>query len=165
MIVSNSSPLINLSAINQLELLRMIYGEIAIPYAVWDEVVVKGKGQPGVKNVKNANWIKKIKVDNVHLVESLALTLDYGEAEAIALAKERNAEILLIDDKLARVIAKHLGIRYIGLLGVLKEAKSRGLITVMKPYMHSLRTVAGFWVAENVYKDILSIEGEWETNE
>ncbi|MFQ5686048.1 MAG: DUF3368 domain-containing protein [Candidatus Scalindua sp.] len=160
MIVSNSSPLINLSAIGEFNLLRELYEEILIPSAVWDEVVIKGKEQPGAAEVQNAKWIKKELVANMSFVEVLTLNLDKGEAEAIALAKEKNAEIILIDDKSARKIAHHLGLNYIGLLGVLREAKSRGIIRNIKGYMDLLRTVAGFWISENVYKDVLKLENE-----
>lgn len=160
MIVSNSSPLINASAIRKLDLLKKIYEEILIPPAVWDEIVIKGKGQPGAEAVKKANWIKKEAVQNVSLVETLELTLDRGEAEAIALAKEKNAELLLIDEQLARKVANHLGLNYIGLIGILREAKSKGLIKGIKNYIDLLRTVAGFWISEDVYKEILKIENE-----
>lgn len=160
MIVSNSSPLINLSAIGEFNLLQELFGEIFIPSAVWDEVVIKGKGQPGAEEIKNAKWVKKELVANMSLVEILTLNLGKGEAEAIALAKEKDAEILLIDDKSARKIAHHLGLNYIGLLGVLREAKSKGIIKSIRGYMDLLRTVAGFWISEDVYKNILKLENE-----
>jgi hypothetical protein len=162
LIVSNASPLINISAIRKLDILRKLYKQILIPTAVWDEIVIKGKGQPGSEAVKKANWIKKEPVQNVTLVETLGLTLDRGEAEAIALAKEKNAELLLIDEQLARKVADHLSLNYIGLIGVLREAKSKGLIKGIKSHMDLLRTVAGFWISEDVYREILKLEDENE---
>ncbi len=160
MIISNTSPLINLASIRMLHILEKLYGEIIIPFAVWDEIVIKGKGQPGSEEVKNANWIKKEAVKNIPLIESLTLSVDRGEAEVIALAKEKKAEFLIIDERMAREIARHLGLNYIGLLGVLREAKSRGMIKSIKKYMDSLRTSAGFWISDDVYKEILLIEKE-----
>lgn len=58
--VSNSTPLIALSRINELELLHTIFGTIIIPSAVYDEVVLEGAGRPGVKEVTNASWIIKL---------------------------------------------------------------------------------------------------------
>jgi hypothetical protein len=162
LIVSNASPLINISAIRKLDLLRKLYKQILIPAAVWDEIVIKGKGQPGSEAVRKANWIKKEPVQNVTLVETLGLTLDRGEAEAIALAKEKNAELLLIDEQLAKKVADHLSLNYIGLIGVLREAKSKGLIKGIKSHMDLLRTVAGFWISEDVYREILKLEDENE---
>ena len=152
--------MINLSAINKLELLKKLYNQILIPSAVWDEIVIKGKGQPGAEEVEKASWIKKEVVENVFFVETLTLTLDRGEAEAIALAKEKKAELLIIDEQLARTIANHLGLNYIGLLGVLRESKSKGLIKNVKSHIDLLRTVAGFWISDEVYKEILNMEGE-----
>ena len=79
MIVSNSSPLINLSAIGEFNLLQELFGEIFIPSAVWDEVVIKGKGQPGAEEIKNAKWVKKELVANMSLVEILTLNLGKGK--------------------------------------------------------------------------------------
>jgi predicted nucleic acid-binding protein len=159
-IVSNSSALINLSAIGHLDLLQKLYTEIIIPEAVWEEVVVKGKGQPGSEEVQKAGWIKKETVGNKAVVESLTLILDKGEAESIALAKENKAEMLLIDDVTAREIARHFGVNYIGILGVLREAKSKGIIKNMKEYMDLLKNVAGFWISQELYVEILRLERE-----
>lgn len=160
MIVSNSSPLINLAAINKLDLLEKLYGEIIIPEAVWKEVVIDGKGQPGSEAVERARWIKKKSITDNAFVKMLMFTLDKGESEAITLAKEKSAELLIIDERFARDVADNIGLKYIGTLGVLREAKSKGLINGIKQYMDSLRTKAGFWISEEVYKGILKIEGE-----
>ncbi len=160
MLVSNSSPLINLAAIKKIHLLRDLYNEIIIPAAVWEEVVIRGKGQPGSDEVKKAGWIKKDIVHDLTLLDSLHLILDKGESESIALAKEKKAELLLIDEIMARKVAHHLGLSYIGILGVLREAKSKGLIKSVKKQMNSLRTVAGFWISDIVYNGILKLENE-----
>lgn len=160
MIVSDASPLINLAVIGKLYLLRKLYGEITIPAAVLNEIVVKGKGQPGSKEIKDTKWINKVEVKNTFLVEGLTVTLDREEAEAIALAKEQSAELLIVDEKSAREIAHHLGVNYIGLLGMLREAKEKGLIKKIKSYLDLLRKDAGFWLSDKVYQEILSLEGE-----
>ena len=84
MIVSDSSPLISLARIGKLDLLQRLYGELLIPQAVWNEVVVKGVGQPGAEEIKSAGWIKTVAVANDELVLALQRDLDSGEAEAIA---------------------------------------------------------------------------------
>ena len=108
-IVSIASPLINLARIGKLDLLRQLYGELVIPEAVWHEVVVKGVGQPGVDEIKAASWIKTQQVANRQLVQALRQELDAGEAEAIALTIETKAELLLMDERLGRETARHLG--------------------------------------------------------
>jgi hypothetical protein len=154
-IVSNASPLINLARINQLELLHKLYGEIYIPEAVWQEVVVAGTGLPGADIVATASWIKRQVVTNASLVQALQQDLDAGESEALALALELKAELLLMDEILGRETAQHLGLRFIGIIGILIEAKHAGQVKVIKPYLDALREDAGFRVRETLYEHVL----------
>jgi uncharacterized protein len=159
-IVSNASPLINLARIGKLGLLQKLYGELIIPGAVWQEIVVEGAGQPGADEVKAADWIKKRDVSNRQLTQALKQELDAGEAESIALALEIGADLLLMDEHLGREVARHLGVRYTGLIGVLIEGKRRGLITSIKPYLDQLRDIAGFRLSEVLYARVLQDEKE-----
>ena len=70
-VVSNSSPLIALAKIGKLYILRELFGEIVIPKAVWNEVVVKGKGKPGAEEVEKAEWIQVREVRDRLSVEVL----------------------------------------------------------------------------------------------
>lgn len=159
-IVSNSSALINLARIGRLDILQQIYVEVTIPEAVWHEVVVEGAGQLGADTVKDAAWIRTGAVTNKELVRALRQELDAGEAEAIALAQEIGAELLLMDDHLGRQTAHHLGLRYTGLIGVLIEAKKKGILSSVKPQIDKLREVAGFRISEELYLRVLQDEGE-----
>lgn len=159
-IVSNASPVINLARIGKLYLLRELYGELIIPEPVWHEVVVQGAGQPGADEVKAATWIKTRAATNRQLVQALQQELDAGEAEAIALVLEIGAELLLMDEHLGREVARHLGLRYTGLVGVLIEAKRKGFIRAVKPHLDALRDIAGFWVSDVLYQRVLQDEGE-----
>ena len=159
-VVSDASPLINLARIDKLDLLPRLYGELHLPEAVWQEVVIQGAGQPGAQEIQEASWIKRHAVANRPLVQALEQELDAGEAEAIALALELQAELLLMDERLGREVARHLGLRYIGLIGVLLEAKRTGLISALKPHLDALRDTAGFRVSEALYKRVLQDEGE-----
>ena len=134
-VVSNASPLINLSCIGQLDLLSQLYDALTVPRAVWREVVLKGKGQPGAEEIEKASWIKVQSVTNRELVRALRQELDAGEAEAIALALEVGAEFLLMDERLGRETALHMGVRCIGLIGVLVEAKRRGVVSEIRPLL------------------------------
>lgn len=121
-IVSNASPLINPARIGKPDLLRQLYGELAIPEAVWHEVVVEGSEQPGAHKVETATWIETRAVADRKLVRALQQELDAGEAEGIVLALEMGPELLLMDEHLGRETARHLGVRCTGLIGVLSEA-------------------------------------------
>ena len=160
-IVSNASPLINLARIKKLDLLHQLYDELTIPDAVWQEVVIEGAGQAGANDeVSNARWIKTQAVENKHLVRALQQELDAGESEAIALVLEIGAELLLMDEHLGRETARHLGLRYIGLIGILIEARRKGLISAVKPHLDALRDMAGFRVSGALYRQVLQDEGE-----
>jgi len=159
-VVSNSSILISLTRVGKLDLLRQLYVEIIVPEAVWDEVVVKGSGYSGAEEVRSSSWIKIKTVSNKHLVEALRQHLGAGESEAIALALEIKADLLLMDEHLGRETARHFGLRYIGLIGILVEAKHKGLIHKIKPYLDALRDMAGFRVAQELYYRVLQDEGE-----
>ena len=159
-VVSNASPLINLARIGKLTLLRDLYGELIVPEAVWQEVVIEGAGQPGADEVESATWIKTQAATNRQLVNALQQDLDAGEAEAIALTLEIGAELLLMDEHLGRETARHLGLRYVGLVGALVEAKHRGLIRAVKTHLDALRDIAGFRVVDALYARVLQDEGE-----
>jgi predicted nucleic acid-binding protein len=159
-VVSNASPLINLARIGQLELLAQLYGELVVPEAVWREVVLEGAGQPGAKELERAPWIQVRSAANRELVQALRQELDAGEAEAIALGLEIEAEFVLMDENLGREMALHMGVRCVGLIGVLIEAKRKGLISEIGPLMDALRDMADFWVSEVLYGRVLRDEGE-----
>ena len=90
----------------------------------------------------------------------LSAELDEGEAEAIALAAELNAGLLLMDERKGRIVAARLGIRFIGLLGILIEAKQRDIIPLVKPCVDSLISQAGFWIGKDLYGQVLQAAGE-----
>jgi predicted nucleic acid-binding protein len=159
-VVSNASPLIGLASIGQLNLLKQLYGEIHIPEAVWREVVIDGAGQPGANEVNKADWIKRRGVSNRQLVLALEQDLDDGEAEAIALAVELKAGLLIIDERLGRNTAEHFGLDFTGVIGVLIEAKHKGLVNEVKRYLDELRIVAGFRISDRLYKRVSIDEGE-----
>jgi predicted nucleic acid-binding protein len=159
-VVSNSSALINLARIGKLTLLRELFGVLIVPDAVWQGVVVEGAGQPGADEIGSADWIQRQPVMNVQLVQALQQDLDGGEAEAIALALEIGAEMLLMDEKLGRETARHLGLRYIGLIGTLVMAKRKGLIGAVKPHLDMLRDIAGFRVDAALYAHVLKDQNE-----
>lgn len=154
-VVSDTSVLINLARLDRLFLLRKLFADLLIPPAVWHEVVERGAGKPGANEVKEADWIQVREVANTALVQALRQDLDAGEAEAIALAVEVDANLLLMDERLGRATAQHFGLRYIGLIGVLMMARQRELITEVKPDLDRLRQVAGFYISESLYRRVL----------
>ena len=159
-VVSDSSPLLNLAIIDQLDLLQKLYGEVVIPQAVYHELVVQSAGMPGADSIHNADWIVVQEVKNRVLVASLRTQLDLGEAEAIVLAIESAANLLLLDERKARNVAAHLDLDFTGLLGVLVEAKEKGHITLLKPILEALTKQARFWISPTLYEHVLEQVGE-----
>lgn len=155
-VVSNTSPIINLAAIGKLDLLRKHFGEIIIPRAVHDEITIKGRGEPGDSEVRTLDWLKTIEVEDIPLLTILRRELDPGEAESIALAVQLKAGLLLIDEADARKVASNLGLCFIGLLGLLVKAKEKGYIKKVKPLMDRLKGEAGFWIEDNLYQYVLN---------
>ncbi len=159
-VVSNTSPIINLAAVGQLNLLHQLYGELIVPQAVYDEIVVAGEGLPGSAEVATSDWIHPQSAANRTAVTALQSELDPGEAEAIALAVELNADMLLLDERIARRIASRFGLPFVGILGVLLEAKAQGLVVDVKPIVDQLISQAGFWIDSRLYARVLQAAGE-----
>lgn len=159
-VVSNTSPITNLAAIGQLSLLQQLYIIILIPEAVFRELVNVSSPVPGTHEVQTLAWIQTRTVVNRELVTSLGQELDPGEAEAIALALELHADLLLLDERRGYQVASRLNLRVQGVLGVLLAAKSRGLISSVKPILDEMIDRAGFWVSQSVYTRFLEQAGE-----
>lgn len=155
-IVSNTSPVVNLYVIGQLEILKILFKEIIIPEAVYNEIVIYGYGKPGSKELGNIEWIKTRKVKDRNLVKALSNELDKGEAESIALAVESKADLLLLDEKIGRKVASRFSLNYIGLLGVIMMGKHKGVIHEVEPLLNKLTVEAGFWIAPDLYNYILT---------
>ncbi|RZN32655.1 MAG: DUF3368 domain-containing protein [Methanosarcinales archaeon] len=151
-VVCNSTPLIALSRIGKLELLREYFSEVYVPGEVYDEVVTRGEGLSGEKEVKSVDWIKVEMVTNEIAVDSLCTTLDRGESEVIVLAREKNA-LLILDDGDGRRIARSLGLKIAGTIGLLLLAAEDGTLD-LKRSIEDLMP-AGFRLSKKEYAKIV----------
>lgn len=158
-VVSDASPLISLAAVGHMDLLRRLYGEVVIPVAVFQELTASSDA-PGAAEIESASWVRVLAVQNRNFVEALSLQLDVGEAEAIVLAEEIQAELLLMDERRARSAAARLGRKVVGVLGVLVEAKRCGHVTAVRPVLEALTVEAGFRVGEQLRQHVLEAAGE-----
>jgi hypothetical protein len=159
-VVSDTSPLIALATIGRLDLLRQLYGSILVPRAVHDEAASERPEAPGAAEVRSAAWIQVRAVNDARLVAALSLHLDVGEAEAIALAVETDADLLLMDERRGRQAAMRLGRRVVGVLGTLVEAKQRNLISQVRPLLDTLAGDAGFRISPELHARVLEAAGE-----
>jgi len=159
-IVSDSSPLMALSVIGKLHLLQKRFGKVTIPEAVRTKIAVDGRDKKGTDDILKADWIKTESVQNLLLAKSLEKDIDYGESEAIALAVEMNADIILLDDKLARNMASGFGLKILGTVGILIWAKRAGLIDLLGTELDTLLTKANFRLSQDLIRMALREVGE-----
>ena len=154
-VIVNSTPLIALSNIGQLEILKDLYEEITIPFAVYKEVTEKN--DTASKNIQNSlSWIH---VENIHSPENYGLykaKLHAGEIEVMILAQETpEADLLIIDDNAARKTAKFLGLTVTGTIGVIIKAHKSGLISDVEILLEKLQA-SGFYISDQVISMILN---------
>jgi uncharacterized protein len=157
-LVADAGPILSFARAQRLELLRDVVGTLLIPEAVYDDIVVRGAGKPGAQEVQTSIWIRHERIQDPSLIEQLPSKLHLGERQAIVLAKDRDAA-LLVDEREARRVALHLGIGCIGSLRVLTEAKARGIIAQVKPVLDAL-IAAGLYIGEPLYQSVLRSVGE-----
>jgi predicted nucleic acid-binding protein len=147
-VVADSSCLIGLSKIGQLDILRELFGEIRVPAAVYHEVVIMGAGKPGAEAVKAAEWIIRQEVKDELAVKTLRVNpLGLGECEAMVLALEQRADFLILDDGNARKAALALELPVIGTLAILHQAAQKGLLADLPETLERLKR-AGFRFAD-----------------
>ncbi|MGB7556491.1 MAG: DUF3368 domain-containing protein [Candidatus Korobacteraceae bacterium] len=156
----DTSPILNLARIGRLELLASLYKQVLIPPAVFEELAIPRDATLPVIDVASVSWIILETPRDQDRVQELRDDLDAGEAEAIVLAVERQADLLIVDERRGRRIAQALGLRITGLLGVLADAKRAGLIDSIKPVLDELIQNAKFWIGPELYREVLAELGE-----
>lgn len=131
-----------------------------VPSTVIDEVVVRGAGLVGSREVAAAGWLEVVPVeDGDPDVLTLLGVLDRGEAAALTLARRQGAELVLIDDRRGRAVAERLQLRVEGTLGCLVRAKRAGELAEVAPILGAL-VDAGFWISAEVQRRVLDAVGE-----
>lgn len=151
-VVADTSAISNLMAIGKEAILRELFGQVLVPPAVERELLDWHRDLPTFVLVEQP--------DDLEAISSLSLTLDPGESEAIALAVQFHADLLLIDERKGRSAANGLGLRTTGLLGVLLEAKAVGLLDKLAPILDELIATAEFHVSAKVAEEFLRLAGE-----
>lgn len=151
-VVGDTSPITALLSIGRIDLLKSVFDEVVVPSAVHDELLQYHEALP--------TFLRVMKVRDKDGVAALAVRLDRGEAEAISLAREVNADWPLMDETAGRRVARGLGLRVLGLLGVLILARRRGLLPSLRDAILDLRSGAGFYLSNDVIGQALKEVGE-----
>jgi predicted nucleic acid-binding protein len=147
-IISDTSCLIILTNINEIDLLRKLYGKIITTAEVAEEF---GQTLP--------EWIEIRVASDEFRQRILELQIDKGEASAIALAIELSDSVVILDDYKARKLAESLGIQIIGTIGIIIKAKRQGVIESIKPFLQKIRQT-DFRISEEIEKRALEESGE-----
>ncbi len=159
-VVSDTTAITYFSKIGAISILKALFKQIYIPTAVYDELTRPGDNNPGAKEVKTLPWIK---VESVPGYDKIAARfgrkLDPGESQAIGMALQKNADLLIIDERAGRAEAQSFGIPITGMIGVLLKAKEKGIIKMVTPYLNKLR-LTNFKMGPTLYKKALEMAGE-----
>ena len=159
--VSDAGPLIHLSWINQLGLLKQIFDEVVVPPAVRDEVLAAPEDTRGLQVIQHFVDAIGVSVQIPRRPEvttaELGGVLGAGEGEAIMLAEEISADFLLTDDAPARAEAMRRGLEVVGSVGVLVQAREIGLISAALPLVLELRSL-GQWMSDRLIEAVAEAE-------
>ena len=158
LVVVNTAPIIALSLVGELGLLRSLYDEVIVPSAVEAEVLAGGRDGIGSSELIEASWLRVTSLQDARRADLLA-DLNRGEAEVLALAQELNADLVIIDERLARLHAKRLGLTLTGTLGVLLRAKQLGHVKAVAPLIDRLRQ-GGIHLGDLLVTEVLALADE-----
>ncbi len=151
-VVSDTSPITALLAVEHPELLKQLFGEVIIPNAVETELLRTHSNLPA--------WLRVQSLQNSAKANLYAHSVDRGEAEAIALAEELHADHLLIDERKGRRLAQQHGVPVVGLLGVVLLAKRAKLIPSARTLLEELDDRAGIYLSDELKDAALKTVGE-----
>ncbi len=159
-IVSDTSPVVSLAAIGQLDLLPQLYKSITLPQVVYNELAGLDYTVPSSAKVQTLSWIQQRRATNRSLFMELQAELSPNEAESVALALELSADQLLSDEHPSRAVATRFGLDPLSTFGVLLLAKRRGLLPAVQPAVAALIQRASFCVKPEIYAAVLQAAGE-----
>ena len=123
-VISDTTPIISLLKTGHLGLLNQLYQQVCVPQAVWRELTGNPAYLEEAKIIETANFLSVVNIENTKSVNILRSVtgLDAGESEALILFDEQNANLLLMDERKGRSVAKQLHIKHIGTAGILMQA-------------------------------------------
>jgi predicted nucleic acid-binding protein len=155
LVVSDSSPLIDLSVIGRLGILPNLFNRVVVPASVYSEITNSGK--QGAAQLLKVSWLEVHQCSNRSKVKTIAnhsSALHLGEVEAIVLAEELKADFLAMDERQGRNLAFSRDLPVVGVLGILIMAKDANLLTSIKPEIEQLK-IKGFRLGKTAVQSAL----------
>ena len=157
-VISDTTPLISLMKIDQLNLLNYLFGEVQIPSAVFEELISNSRFPDESRQIRECPFIKKINVTDKNAVNLLRRStgLDAGESEAIILSDSIPASLLLMDEAKGREVAAQMGIQLMGTIGILLIANNRNLLP-KDQVLECIETlkITGRHISDKLYKQLI----------
>lgn len=158
-VISDTSPIRALAHLHLLAILPRLFKNIYVPPAVMKELTSPPAGMIRVDEHDLPFAVFSAPADKMR-VEQLSQQLDRGEAEALSLAIELRADLVLIDERAGRSAAAKLGLNYTGTLGLLVRAKQLGIVDRLNPLLDSLQHELRFFISNQLQADILALVKE-----
>lgn len=159
-VISDTTAISTLIQIQQLELLKKIFSKVSIPKKVFDELLVMSKFGIDISALLKADWLEVTEPSPSSLLTLLNTLLDEGEASAIALAVEFNADLLIIDEAEGRQVAASMNLPFIGLGGVFIKAKQAAIISDVTSMLDIVEHKTSFYLSKKARSIILEAAGE-----
>lgn len=153
LVVADTSPLLNLALIGRLDLLREQFDGVTAPEQVWDELAAGEDGLDDLRALRDEGVLELVPVEESSLFVELRHELDRGEAATLAYAIDADADLVLLDERDARRVARRHDRSVTGVLGLLLRAAERDRID-LRDELDRLRA-EGFWISDELYHDVL----------
>jgi len=159
-VVADTSVLLNLCRVEQVELLPALFREVVVPPEVASEFAQLARRTPRFAGLALPPWLRQQSTSVIPDIVRSAAGLDAGEVAALALAVEIHADAILVDERRGHEVALQLGLRAIGVLGILLQAKANGLLPLVAPALDRLERDAGFWMTPALRARVMRSAGE-----
>lgn len=157
LVVSDTSPLLNLALIERLDLLRTQFSDVTVPHRVWDELTEGEGGLEALRELRDNDFLSIVEVERSNLFVEVLQELDLGETAAICYAVEHGADLILLDERDGRRVARRHDLEVTGIIGILLRGANVGDVDLERE-LEALREV-GFWISDELYARALSEAG------
>ncbi len=154
LVVSDTSTLLNLALTERLELLESQFSEVTVPQQVWNELTEGEEGLEALRELRDANFLNIAEVERSDLFVEVFHELDLGETAAICYAVDHDADLVLLDERDGRRVARRHDLEVTGVIGILLRGAKTDEVDLERE-LDALRE-AGFWMSDDLYSRALS---------
>lgn len=157
-VIADTTPIITLIKLQRLDLLEKLFDTVFLPHAVFEELISNSKYLTEAQTVVECPFLKRLEVSDRQSIKILreVVGLDAGESEAIALAEENHADLLIIDERKGRRVAKQMELKITGTIGILLQAFDCKILSQDEifSYAERLRN-SGIRISDSLFELIL----------